>query len=66
MGIPGFQPHAYQSQPMFAAPQPVMQQPLYGYGPKNMQPRETHPRVVPNVPVPRARMEYGVSRKVDL
>lgn len=64
LGAPGFQPGMYASQPLWtAAPSQAMQAPSYGFGPRNMQPGGSSARAAPNYPVPRPRMDYGVSRK---
>lgn len=66
MGAPGFQPSVYPPQPAWAAPSQVMApQPAYGFGPRNLQPREAHGRAVPDFPVPRSRLDFGVSRRVS-
>lgn len=66
MGAPGFQHSMYASQPPLwsAPPSQAMQAPSYGFGPRNMQPGGQLARTAPDYPVPRARMDYGVSRKV--
>lgn len=66
VGAPGFQPSMYASQPPLwsAPPSQAVQAPSYGFGPRNMQPGGQLARTAPDYPVPRSRMDYGVSRKV--